>query len=133
MTVRWEVVDEVLQPALVAMDPRSDSLPSGVSHSIVVRCSECWPLVPVEDPGPKEDLCDGLNSTCPGRGTSLTPYLGAVVMPKCTNRAWSLPVGIGASSLKDSTLSASLYIFSTSMSVRGEYSSSSLSLLVALL
>jgi hypothetical protein len=42
------------------MDLRSDSLPGGVSHSVTVRRSEGWPLVPAEDTGPKEDLCDGL-------------------------------------------------------------------------
>jgi hypothetical protein len=53
-------VDGVLQPTLVAMDPRSDGLPGGVSHSVTMRRSESWPLMPTEDPGPKEDLGDGL-------------------------------------------------------------------------
>jgi hypothetical protein len=52
-----------------------------------------------------------LNSTRPGRRTSLILYLGAVVMPKCSSRARSLPVKTGASALKDSTSSASWYIF----------------------
>ena len=43
-----------------------------------------------------------LNSTCPRRGTPLIRYLGAEVMPKCSSRARSLPVGIEASTLKDS-------------------------------
>jgi hypothetical protein len=34
-----------------------------------------------------------LNSTCLGRGTSLILYMGAVVMPRCSSRARSLPVG----------------------------------------
>jgi hypothetical protein len=42
------------------MDPRSDGLSCGISHSVTVRHSASWPLVPTEDPGPEEDLCDGL-------------------------------------------------------------------------
>jgi hypothetical protein len=53
-------VDGVLQPALVAMDPRSDGLPATVSHNVAVRRSESWSLVRVEDPRPEEALCDGL-------------------------------------------------------------------------
>jgi hypothetical protein len=52
-------VDGVLQPALVATDPRSDGLLGSVSHDVIARCSESWPLVPAEDPGPEEDLTDG--------------------------------------------------------------------------
>jgi hypothetical protein len=51
-------VDGVLQPALVATDPRSDGLPGGVSHSVSMRRSESWLRETAEDPGPK-DLCDG--------------------------------------------------------------------------
>jgi hypothetical protein len=68
-----------------------------------------------------------LNSTYTGRGTSLILYLGVVVMPKCSSRAQSLPVGTGASAPKDSTSSASRYIISTSVSLRGGCSSSALS------
>jgi hypothetical protein len=60
-----------------------------------------------------------LNSTDPGRGTSLILYLGAVVMPSCSSRARSLPVGTRASAPKDSTSSASWYIFSFSVSLGG--------------
>jgi hypothetical protein len=42
------------------MAPRSDGLPSGISHSITDRCSEGRPLVSVEDPRSIEDLCDYL-------------------------------------------------------------------------
>jgi hypothetical protein len=56
-----------------------------------------------------------LNSTHPGRGTSLILYLGAVLMPRCSSRAQSLPVGTRASVLKDSTSSVSRYIFSFSV------------------
>jgi hypothetical protein len=75
---------------------------------------------------------DSYNSTCPRRRTPLILYLGAEVMPRCPSRAQSLPVGIGASAPKDSLSSASLYSFSPSLSLRGEYSllsSSSLSTL----
>jgi hypothetical protein len=66
-----------------------------------------------------------LNSTRPRHGTPLILYLGAEVMPKCPSKALSMPVGIGASALKDSILSTFLNIFSLSSSLRGEYPSSS--------
>jgi hypothetical protein len=53
-------MDGVLQLILVTMAPRSDGLTSGISHSITNRCSEGWPLVPVEDPGSREDHCNCL-------------------------------------------------------------------------
>jgi hypothetical protein len=53
-----------------------------------------------------------LNSTRPERGTFLILYRGAVVMPRCSSRAQSLPVRIGGSAPKDSTSSAPRYIFS---------------------
>jgi hypothetical protein len=75
--------------------------------------------------GPEKISTTALNCTCPGRGTPLIMYLGAEVMSKCPSRARSLPVGTGASAMKDSLLSASLYSFSPSLSLRGEYSLSS--------
>jgi hypothetical protein len=48
------------QPTLVTTDPGSDGLPGGVSHSVAVRCSKSWLLVPSEDFGPEEDLYNGL-------------------------------------------------------------------------
>jgi hypothetical protein len=62
----------------------------------------------------KEICAMALNSTRLGCGTSLILYLGAVVMPRCSSRAPSLPVRTGASIPKDSTSSASRYIFSSS-------------------
>jgi hypothetical protein len=56
-----------------------------------------------------------LNSTRPERGTSLILYLGAVVMPKCSSRARSLPARTVVSTPKDSTSSASQYIFLSSV------------------
>jgi hypothetical protein len=53
-------MDGVLQLVLVAMTSRSDSLPGGVNHSVTARCSEGWPLVPIDDLGLREDLYDCL-------------------------------------------------------------------------
>jgi hypothetical protein len=75
--------------------------------------------------GPKKISTTVLNSTFPGCGTPFILYLGAEVMPKCPNRARSLPMGIGASTSNDSLLSASLYNFLPSLSLKGEYSWSS--------
>jgi hypothetical protein len=58
-------VDGVLQFTLVAMAPRSDGLPSSISHSITNSCSEGWPLVPVEDPRSREDLYNCLEFHLP--------------------------------------------------------------------
>jgi hypothetical protein len=64
-------VDGVLQFILVAMAPRSDGLPGGISHSITDRCSKGWPLVPTEDPGSREDLYDCLEFHPPWMRDSL--------------------------------------------------------------
>jgi hypothetical protein len=53
-------MDGVLRFTLVAASPRSDGPPGGISHNITDRCSEGWPLVPVEDPRSREDLCNYL-------------------------------------------------------------------------
>jgi hypothetical protein len=58
LPIGQEAVDGVLQPTLIATDPRGDGLLGGVSHNITVRCSESWSLVSAEDSGPEEDLCD---------------------------------------------------------------------------
>jgi hypothetical protein len=76
---------------------------------------------------PKKISAMALNSMRPGRGTSLIMYLGAVVMPKCSSRAQSLPMRTGASTPKDSTSSTSRYIFSSSVLLGGGYSSLTLS------
>jgi hypothetical protein len=75
----------------------------------------------------KKICVTALNSTHPGRGTSLILYLGAVVIPRCSSRAQSLPVRTGASFPKDYTSSASWYIFLSLVSLGGECSSSALS------
>ncbi len=51
---------------------------------------------------PKKISAMALNSTRPERGTSLILYRGAVVMPRCSSKARSLPARIGDSALKDS-------------------------------
>jgi hypothetical protein len=58
--VGQEVVDQVLQSALVATDPRCDGLPGGIRNSIAPRSPESWSLVSADDPGSEEDLCDGV-------------------------------------------------------------------------
>jgi hypothetical protein len=76
---------------------------------------------------PKKISAMALNSILPERGTSFILYLRAMVMPRCSSRARSLPVRTGASIPKDSTSSASRYIFSSLASLRGVYSSLPLS------
>jgi hypothetical protein len=66
---------------------------------------------------PKKISAMALNSTRPERGISLILYWGAVVMPRCSSKARSLPARIGDSAPKDSTSSASRYIFSGSVSL----------------
>jgi hypothetical protein len=68
---------------------------------------------------PKKISAMALNSTCPECRTSLILYQGTVVMPRCSSRARSLPARIRDSAPKDSTSSASRYIFSASVSLRG--------------
>jgi hypothetical protein len=72
--------------------------------------------------GPEKISTTTLNATRPGCGTPLIWYLGVEVLPKCPSRERSLSVGIGASAPKDSLSSTSLYSFSPSLSLRGEYS-----------
>jgi hypothetical protein len=60
LLIGQEVADRVLQPALIAMDPRCDGLPGGISNSIAARSPKSWSLVSAEDTGSEENLCDGL-------------------------------------------------------------------------
>jgi hypothetical protein len=60
LPIGQEVVDRVLQSALVATDPRCDGLPGGISNSIAPRSPKSWSLVSAEDSGSEENLCDGL-------------------------------------------------------------------------
>jgi hypothetical protein len=61
---------------------------------------------------PKKISAMALNSTRPECGTSFILYRGAVVMPRCSSKARSLPARIRDSAPKDSTSSASRYNFS---------------------
>jgi hypothetical protein len=60
LPVGQEVVDRVLQPALVAMDPRCDGLPGDIGNSITAQSLESWSLMSAEDPRSEGNLCDGL-------------------------------------------------------------------------
>jgi hypothetical protein len=61
LPVGKEVVDGVLQPTLVAMNPRCDSLPVSISNSVIVRGPESWSLVSIEDSRFEEDFYDGFD------------------------------------------------------------------------
>jgi hypothetical protein len=65
LPVGQEVVDRVLQPTLVATDPRCDDLPGGFNNSIAARGPESWSLVSAEDSGSEENLCDGFELHLP--------------------------------------------------------------------
>jgi hypothetical protein len=65
------VVDGVLQFILVATALRSEGLPGVICHSITDRCSEGWPLVPVEDPRSGENLYNSLEFYLPWTRDSL--------------------------------------------------------------
>jgi hypothetical protein len=76
LPLRQEMVDGVLQPTMVTMAPIGDGLPGGISHNLTGRCSEHWSLVPADDPGPVEDLCNGLEFHTPWTRDSLDPISG---------------------------------------------------------
>jgi hypothetical protein len=63
--VGQELVDGVLQPTLVAMDPRCDGLPGGISNSITVRGPESWSLMSIEDSRSEEDFYDSFELLLP--------------------------------------------------------------------
>jgi hypothetical protein len=73
LPVGQEVVDGVLQPTLVATDPRCDSLLGGISHSITVRGTESWSLVSAKNSGSKEDLYNGFELHSPWMRDFLDP------------------------------------------------------------
>jgi hypothetical protein len=76
---------------------------------------------------PKKISAMALNSIHPECGTSFILYRGAVVMPRCSSKAQSLPARIGDSAPRDSTSSASRYNLPSSVSLEGSCSSSILS------
>jgi hypothetical protein len=59
LPLRQEVIDGVLQLAVMSAIPIGDGLPSSASHNITARCSECWLGVPANHIGPMEDLHNG--------------------------------------------------------------------------
>jgi hypothetical protein len=121
LPVGQEVVDGVLQLMLVATDPWCDGLPGGIGNSIAARGPESWSLMSAEDSGSEENHCDGFELHLPWMWDFLDPVPGVVVMPRCSSRAHILPVRTGVSTPKDSTSSASRYIFLSSVSLRGGY------------
>jgi hypothetical protein len=73
LPVGQEVVDGVLQPMLVAMDPRCDGLSGGISNNITVRGPESWSLVSAEDSGSEENLYDSFELHSPRMRDFLDP------------------------------------------------------------
>jgi hypothetical protein len=76
LSVGQEVVDGVLQPMLVAMDPRCDGLPGSIDNNITARGPESWSLVSAEDSESEENLCDGLELHLPWTWDFLDPIPG---------------------------------------------------------
>jgi hypothetical protein len=76
LPIGQEVVDGVLQPTLVATDPRRDGLLGGISNSVTVRGPESWSLVSTEDFRYEEDFCDGFELHPPWTRDFLDPVPG---------------------------------------------------------
>jgi hypothetical protein len=76
LPVGQEVVDGVLQPTLVAADPRCDGLPGSISNSVATRGPESWSLVSAKDSRSKEDLYDGFELHPPWTRDFLDPIPG---------------------------------------------------------
>jgi hypothetical protein len=122
LPVGQEVVDGVLQPTLVAMDPGCDGLPGGISNNIAVRGPISWSLVSAEDSGSEENLCDGFELHPPWTRDFLDPIPGsggdAQVFQQSSKPAgenWSFdPEGLHLISIS--------YIFSSSASLEEGYS-----------
>jgi hypothetical protein len=76
LPVGQEVVDKVLQPTLIAADPRCDGLPGGISNSVATRGPESWSLVSSKDSGSEEDLGDGFELHPPWTWDFLDPVPG---------------------------------------------------------
>jgi hypothetical protein len=70
-------VDRVLQPTLVAMDPRCDGLPDSIGNSIAVRGPESWSLVSAEDSRSEENLFDSFELHPPWMRDFLDPIPGS--------------------------------------------------------
>jgi hypothetical protein len=118
-------VDGVLQFTLVAILQEVMACQAASATAPLIDALKAGPWYLQRTLGLEKISVTAFNSTRPRCGTPLILYLGVEVMPKCPSRARSLSVGIKASAPKDSLSSASLYSFSPSLSLRGEYSSSS--------
>jgi hypothetical protein len=77
LPIGQEVVDGVLQPTLVATDPRCDGLPGDIGNSITARGPESWSLVSTEDSRSEENLCDGFELHPPWTRDFLDPVPGS--------------------------------------------------------
>jgi hypothetical protein len=77
LPVGQEVVDGVLQPTFVTMDPQCDGLPGRIGNSIAARGPESWSLVSAEYSGSKENLCDGFELHPPWTRDFLYPVYGS--------------------------------------------------------
>jgi hypothetical protein len=76
LPVGQEGVDRVLQPMLVATDPRCDGLSGGIGNSIIARGPENWSLVSAEDSRSKENVCDRFKLHPPWTRDLLDPVPG---------------------------------------------------------
>jgi hypothetical protein len=77
LPVGQEVVDEVLQPTLVATDPQCDGLPGGIGNSIAARGPESWSLVSAKNSRSEENLYDGFKIHPPRTWDFLDPVPGS--------------------------------------------------------
>jgi hypothetical protein len=73
LPIGQEVVDKVLQPALVVVDPRCDGLSGGITNSIPVRGPKSMSLVSAEDSRSEEDFYDGFELHPPWARDFLDP------------------------------------------------------------
>jgi hypothetical protein len=73
LPVGQEVVDGVLQPTLVAVDPRGDGRPGSSGNNIAVRGPESWSLMSAEDSRSEENLYDGFELHPPWTRDFLVP------------------------------------------------------------
>jgi hypothetical protein len=77
LPVGQDVVDRVLQPTLVATDPRRDVLSGCISNSIIARDPESWSLMSAEDSRSEENPYDGFELHPPWTWDFLDPVPGS--------------------------------------------------------
>jgi hypothetical protein len=101
------------------------------AHTIIDRCSEGWPLVPTEDPGPREDLYDGFEFHPPLTWDSFDPISGGGGDPKLSQQSTKPTSGDQSFSPEGfHLLNISVHLLALCVS-QGEYSSSSSLLLTS--